>query len=380
MKKKLIHEKGQYFTTNEILKEGVLNLIYNNPDVILEPSIGQGDLVEYISKNMEVKFDKYEIDNKIKLLDSLNKDDVIYCDFLMEKISKKYDTIVGNPPFVKRKGGNLYIDFIKKCYNLLNDNGELIFIVPSEFMKLTCASNIINEMLDNGMITDIIHPNNENLFKNASIDVIIFRYCKNKKLENKVLMNNEEKYLMNTNGIITFTDLNINSRNIMHDYFSIYVGMVTGKEDVLKNEKYGNINLLNGKDKIDKYIFINEFPTENIELNEYMLSNKDELISRRIRSFNDKNWFEWGAPRNYSSVEKNKGKMGIYIYTLTRRDEVAFIDKVQHFGGGLILLIPKKEINLKTLVDYLNSKDLKKNYMYSGRFKIGHKQVSNILF
>ena len=191
MKKKSIHEKGQYFTTNEMLKEGVLNLIYNNPDVILEPSIGQGDLVEYISKNMKVKFDKYEIDNKIKLLDSLNKDDVIYSDFLMEKISKKYDTIVGNPPFVKTKGGNLYIDFIRKCYNLLNDNGELIFIVPSEFMKLTCASNIINEMLDNGMITDIIHPNNENLFKNASIDVIIFRYCKNKKLENKVQMNNE---------------------------------------------------------------------------------------------------------------------------------------------------------------------------------------------
>ena len=38
-------------------------------------------------------------------------------DFLSQKINIKYTTIIGNPPYVKTKTGNLYLDFIKKCYD-----------------------------------------------------------------------------------------------------------------------------------------------------------------------------------------------------------------------------------------------------------------------
>ena len=41
------HEKGQYFTTNVSLKQKVFEYIINEPDIILEPSFGQGDLVKY---------------------------------------------------------------------------------------------------------------------------------------------------------------------------------------------------------------------------------------------------------------------------------------------------------------------------------------------
>jgi hypothetical protein len=40
--------KGQYFTTNEQLKEKVVEFILNNPTTILEPSVGQGNLVFHI--------------------------------------------------------------------------------------------------------------------------------------------------------------------------------------------------------------------------------------------------------------------------------------------------------------------------------------------
>ena len=46
-----IHALGQYFTTNEELKKKVLEFVMNNPDIILEPSVGQGDLVQIIYKN-----------------------------------------------------------------------------------------------------------------------------------------------------------------------------------------------------------------------------------------------------------------------------------------------------------------------------------------
>ena len=48
---KISSKLGQYFTTNNDLKNKVLKLIKNNPDIILEPSVGQGDLVQVIYNN-----------------------------------------------------------------------------------------------------------------------------------------------------------------------------------------------------------------------------------------------------------------------------------------------------------------------------------------
>lgn len=39
---------GQYFTTNTILKNQLYEFILNKPSTILEPSIGRGDLIEYV--------------------------------------------------------------------------------------------------------------------------------------------------------------------------------------------------------------------------------------------------------------------------------------------------------------------------------------------
>ena len=114
-------------------------------------------------------------------------------------------------------------------------------------------------MMKNGTFTHIIHPNNESLFKNASIDIIIFRYCKNNSLPKKTLLNNEEKFIINSDGILTFSNKENTHFKTFKDYFDIYVGMVTGKENVYKNDEFGNITLLNGKNKIDKYILINSF-------------------------------------------------------------------------------------------------------------------------
>lgn len=376
-----IKQYGQYFTTNKYLKDCIYKLILNKPSIILEPSIGQGDLIYHIhSYKKDILFHSYEIDKSIKLLDGINKKAIKYCDFLKQSIDIKYNTIIGNPPYVKTKKGNLYLDFIYKCFNLLDENGELIFIVPSDFIKLTSSGNILNEMLNNGTFTHIIFPNDETLFDNANIDVIVFRYCKNKSLSNKILVNDEVKYLINTNGIITFSDNEVINQDKFDEYFDIFVGMVTGNESIYKNAKFGNINVLNGKNKEDKYILLNEFPSENSELNEYMLSNKQTLLNRRIRKFNENNWYEWGALRNYKTINKNLDKECIYISNLTRNKEVAFIDTVKYFGGGLIIMIPKKDIDLKKMVEYLNSDEFKKNYTYSGRFKIGHKQLSNSLF
>jgi adenine-specific DNA-methyltransferase len=113
-------------------------------------------------------------------------------------------------------------------------------------------------------------------------------------------------------------------------------------------------------------------------------------------------------------IEKNIGKDCIYIYNLTRKTNIAFIGKVNYFGCGLIILIPKKidineendeknneeineeinkqineknnkknneknnkNIDLNKIKEYMNSDLFKNNFLFSGRFKIGHRQISN---
>jgi len=322
-KKQIIHQKGQYFTTNEYLKKCVWKLILNQPSIILEPSMGRGDLVDFVlKKKSDIDFHLYEIDATIQMLPCIDRVKINFGNFLTQEINIKYATIIGNPPYVKTKTGNLYLDFIQKCYNLLKMNGELIFIVPSDFIKLTSSGKIINEMLQNGTFTHIYHPNRENLFLNASIDVIIFRYCKNKSLSNKLLYNDEEKYLININGILTFSDKNEKIFKTIKEYFKVAVGMVTGKEAVFKNARFGEISILNGEEKKEKYIWIDKFPTDNPALNDYMNTYKTLLMSRKIKKFNKDNWYKWGAPRNKTTIEKYMGQPCIYISNITRKKNI----------------------------------------------------------
>ena len=74
--------------------------------------------------------------------------------------------------------GNLYIDFISRCYDLLEVGGELVFIIPKIFFKKKMAEDLLNNMKNNGTFTHTYHPDNKHLFEGASVDVIVFRYCK----------------------------------------------------------------------------------------------------------------------------------------------------------------------------------------------------------
>jgi len=100
-------------------------------------------------------------------------------------------------------------------------------------------------------------------------------------------------------------------------------------------------------------------------------------MNRKIRKFNEKNWFEWGAPRNLKTINTHLNKECIYIYNLTRKPNVAFVGKIGYFGGGLIMLKPKKKCDLNKIVSYLNSNSFKNNFIFSKRFKIGHRQIYN---
>lgn len=376
-------ELGQYFTTSKALQETVCKFIMNDPDTILEPSVGRGDLVQCVLQaHPHTTFDMYDVDGDIPFLPCVQErgKSLVIADFLTADISRNYKTIIGNPPYVKHSKGNLYIDFTRRCFHMLAQGGELIFIVPSDFFKLTGSSKLLCEMMDNGTFTHIYHPDHENLFEDASINIIVYRYCKDPRLSNVVCYNGERQYINNVNGLITFSSIEPNDDSVLiGSCFDLYVGMISGKDEVFKHNELGNINVLNAHNKTDKFIYITEFPSGNDKIDAYLTKHRDILMKRKIKRFHDANWFEWGAPRNRKHIEENTGKRCIYVSTLSRRNKVAFVGKVQYFGGTLIMLIPKVQCDLYKITAYFNSELFRKNYLFAGRFKIGHRQLANAL-
>lgn len=367
---------GQYFTINNELQQFVFDKVKYKNQLLLEPSFGAGHLIKkFIEYNKNYKMVCCEIDNKIEPIVELNQNQVIiYNDFTNEIFLNKFKTIIGNPPYIK----NIYVQFIELCFELLDTNGELIMIVPSIFFKLTSASILLQKMISKGSFTDVWFPNNEKLFDNANIDVVLFRYERD-YFTSTTMVNNIVQQCNINDGIITFNTNKMNGVKC-NTLFNVYVGIVSGKDSVYKSS-LGNIKVLVNENKLEQFIYTSIFPTTSQEINNHLELHKVELINRKIRKFNEKNWFEWGALRNINTIQENFGKDCIYIKNLTRNKTVAFIGKVQYFSGSLLCLIPKNEINLLLYIDFLNNnEEFKKEYTYSGRFKLGQKQCLNIIF
>ena len=359
---------GQFFTKNKLLKNKVRDLIKNNPKVILEPSMGRGDLVTFVRRKFpNCVFHLYEIDKTIKPLPTLSKKDINWEDFLKASTKDTYSTIIGNPPYVRVKGSlNLYLQFIEKCYKLLVDGGELIFIVPSDFGKLTSSKKLIKDMLNVGCFTHAYYPNSEKLFVGASVDVMVFRYVRGETQSS----NNVPRHLKNKTTPTV----------LIKDYFDVWVGIVSGRDKIYKHT-LGDKLILVKENERHRFIIPTVFPTGNKEVDDYLLTHKESLLGRRIKKFNEDNWFEWGALRNYKKVLEGLGKECLYVSTLTRSKKVCFKGKVELFSGNLLILIGKDKhkdkYNLDKLMSYLNSDEFKKEHTYSGRFKIGQSLLAN---
>lgn len=377
---------GQYFTTDLGLQKKVVDLVKNNPQTVLEPSCGRGDLVGAIQHRFrECQFVLYEIDKSIELLQCVKdrNSQIIYEDFLETDVGRSFDTIVGNPPFVsgKVRNKNMYIRFIEKCYKMLNNDGELIFIVPYAFLKSTSGTKLIDKMVQSGSFTDIYHTNNEKLFHGASVDVIVFRYQKGLLKHPTITYNDTEVNYTITNGIISFRERESDMRMI-HEIFDVYVGLVSGLDKVFRNDEHGNISVKMDIDRDDKFIFLDELPAKGTTVRKYLEENKDKLMKRRICKITEKNWYKFGAIRNNRVMEDKADQRCIYIRTVSRRNIVACVDTVRYFGGSLLMMIPKvdnvnNEIDLDSIADSMNSSDFRDQFMSNGRFIISHHTLCN---
>lgn len=180
---------GQYFTKTEVVNQ-LLDLVffykkYNKEIKILEPSSGTGNFIRALNKRGYYSIEDCEIDGELTENPS---------DFFNLPLDKKYDLIIGNPPFSKfnikesyyfkdkylrspcpppsyltdteiKKGKekieNAFI--LKALKHLRNKDSSIGFVLPISFFIKNKNKSVKNEIL-RYFSTIIIYQNNETWF------------------------------------------------------------------------------------------------------------------------------------------------------------------------------------------------------------------------
>ena len=195
---------GQYFTPDIVANFMIELAELSENSSILEPSCGEGVFLKLLNNKGFKNLTAFEIDEDL----AQEYPGVRYESFISAKIDEKFDLIIGNPPYIRWKNleaelkhelsnnpiwnkhfnslcDYLYI-FILKSIELLNENGQLIFICPEYWMNTTHSISLRNYMVSNGYFEEIYHFNETPIFDKVTVSIVIFKFVKNKSKNKKI--------------------------------------------------------------------------------------------------------------------------------------------------------------------------------------------------
>jgi len=368
---------GQVFTPNDIVD--LMFKLSVNEGSILEPSAGDGVFTTYISQNSSREIISIEID------DEHSSDGIKIMDFFDFDENIKFPTIIGNPPYVAFKNilkstldkiqakdylksfdnrTNLYLFFIRKCVEHLEENGELILITPREFIKATSSINLNNFLYEKGTITHWFEYGDIPVFKGYSPTVVIWRFVKN-DFSRKTQTNEGIRRFQVSDGQIFFSS---NENNVkFSDLFFVKVGAVSGMDDIFINEN-GNTEFVCSSTKRDGKLRKMFY---NIK-HEDLLKHKDILIKRKIKNFDESNWWKWG--RGLYESEKER----IYVNCKTRDLKPFYTHEGKFYDGSVLAIFPKKDMDIKLAIEMLNNVDWNElGFKVGGRLCFTQKSLEN---
>jgi adenine-specific DNA-methyltransferase len=192
---------GQYFTDKDMARF-MLRLVFpcDKQFSFLEPSCGEGVFLRHLLDEGYSDVTGYEVDESLKA--DVPREIIIYRSFISENISRKFDVGIGNPPYVrwrhlpkttkeeltKSKLWNKYCNalcdllyfFIIKSVELLEDDGQLVFITPSYWFYTTHGLRLRNYLVEKGSFEAIYLFNEAPIFKKVSSSIAVFKYMKGK--------------------------------------------------------------------------------------------------------------------------------------------------------------------------------------------------------
>ncbi|NJD25826.1 MAG: class I SAM-dependent methyltransferase [Betaproteobacteria bacterium] len=329
-----VERLGQVFTPPEVV-DFMLGLCANRGRA-LEPAAGDGAFFSTLKQRFPDCVG-IEVDARVAPAGAR------VMDFFDLPEGERFDTIVGNPPYVryqdvavdtrnKLKSGlfdkrsNLFLFFIEKCVRHLNPGGELVFIVPREFIKLTAAQKLNAWLAREGSITHFYETGDSRVFGQHTPNCAIFRFEKGRRDRQMA----DGRQFTEVDGQLMFLRDDYSVR--FADVFAVKVGAVSGADPIFTHAK-GNMEFVCSKTvetgETRRMLYGIKHP--------HLEKHKAELLARRVRRFDESNWWQWGRafPINL--------KPRIYVNGRTRRREPFFLHDCNAFDGAILALFPRHE-------------------------------------
>jgi adenine-specific DNA-methyltransferase len=362
-KAKLDTAHGQVFTPKSIVDE-MLALRKNHGDT-LEPSCGDGAFSDVLHRLDPNRLYAVELkdDHRPAYAQSAVKD------FFDLPDTQTFDTIIGNPPYIRHQDipketknklaastypaktmfdgrTNLYLYFIEKCVRHLNPGGELIFIVPRDFPKMTAAKKMNTMLFEQGTITHFRETGDKKLFKEATPPCCVFRFEKAKPNEAPSRLMDDGRTFAHREGQLFFLPPGV-AGDLLSDFFDLSVGGLTGN-DKLYVRPDGNLNVVFSKTrktgKTRKVLY-----GKKAKL--LLAEHEAVLRERRVKDFKKrKDWWGWGR-----EWDKRGGKR-VYVNAKTRQSDPFFTHRCTVYDGAVLALFPKDgRMDVKAAVSALNA-------------------------
>jgi adenine-specific DNA-methyltransferase len=294
----LEHRKnyGQYMTPYDIIQEALKMIDITKINSILEPSCGTGQFIEKIlEKNKKANIDGIELDKNIydTIKTKFNKKvNLINTDFLLHDFKeKKYKLIIGNPPYfeIDKKNNtydniiqkyddvltgriNIYTLFIRKAIDLLEDDGILLYVIPTSLLTSKYFENIRNYIIKKCNLLNIKVLNSDN-FEDALQQTMIFIVQKTNINDGKFIIKLGNTSIFNEQYIKYNNEIK-NKKYIIDLDCTVKTGSVVWNQckDFLTNDKTSII-----KDNISKNNIVLIYPRNlNSKENKISLSTHEK--------------------------------------------------------------------------------------------------------
>jgi adenine-specific DNA-methyltransferase len=382
---------GQFFTPQAII-DGMLTLVRNRGRV-LEPACGDGAFLKHFPGALGIEVDPRCAPPGAEVMN-----------FFELPEDERFATIIGNPPYVRHqdispgtrrlargsvldKRANLYLFFIEKCLRHLEPDGELIFITPRDLLKASSAVPLNRLLYAAGTITDFIDLGDLRVFGEVTPNCAIWRFQKGEmsrrvrfaaidQKQGKEALRQppwESRNFVEAGGHLLLTRHAYPLR--LSDIAFVKVGAVSGADEVFTSEEHGNRDFVcsttvtDGKTRRMLWCEAGEAPPAPLA------PHKERLLARRIRHYDETNWWQWG--RGYYQSDRPR----VYVNTKTRRPEPFFVHDCPHYDGSVMAIFPRDAAtDARRLASALNRVDWDDlGFVCDGRFLFTQRSLEQAL-
>jgi adenine-specific DNA-methyltransferase len=379
---------GQVFTPPAVVE--AMRALVRNRGRVLEPSCGDGAFFQHFPGSVGIEIDARHAPPGARVMD-----------FFALPETETFATIIGNPPYVRYQDiaqqtrlltrhspldgrANLYLFFIEKCLRHLEPGGELIFITPRDFLKATSAIPLNRALYGAGTITDFIDLGDTKLFDGATPNCAIWRFVHGDFSRRTRYASvgtadgsaglrkltvawadkqaGEARHFVESGGHLLLTQ----GDYALHlaDIAFVKVGAVSGADALYASAKHGQRNFVcsatvsTGETRRMIWCEPGDPPPAAL------LPHKARLIARRIRPFDESNWWLWG--RGYHQSPRPR----VYVNCKTRRAQPFFVHRCTHYDGAVMAIFPRDPtVDVQALANALNAVDWADlGFVCDGRF------------